>query len=641
MQRKKWIGILVFAVVIINVAFISADKATYPVAVWSGHSVWADSLLATGDNGLFIGSGDCVICHGYDTAQIASVDLLGNDINVVDDWRSTMMANSARDPFWRAKVSHENHVNPQLQEETETTCTKCHAPMGHFGAIHNGAAHYSIDEMKEDPLAMDGVSCLACHQQGIEKFGITHSGDLQFDTARVAYGPYFSPLESPMVMETGYKPVHSPHVKDAGFCATCHTLVTNVVDLEGNLTDETFVEQATYHEWQNSIYSDFDNTTSCQECHMPAIGKGQVNIVAGYETEPRAPFYLHDLVGANVFMLNILRDNIEALQIPATIENFDETISKTYDLLQNKSLNLNVEVVNRTVDSLAIDVTILNKAGHKFPSGYPSRRAFVQVLVKNAAEDTLFASGLWDDTYEVIGHDDDFEQHHQVITAEDQVQIYEMVVNDIEGNRTTVLERMATPIKDNRLPPIGFTQEHEVYDTVFVAGNALNDLDFNRDGEGAEGSGHDIVHYRIPMQGNGEEVIVEVGVYYQTAPPKWMEEMFAVSTPEIDLFKTMFDQADKTPIPVKTDFVEVQGVVPATDITVQPEWIELEIFDTEVNINAKSQHKLNVYNIAGQLIQTVEQRNNYTVYLPQTKGVYILNFVGANNQQYTRKVIVK
>jgi len=53
-------------------------------------------------------------CHGLDPTGSASVYALGNDINVVDDWRTSMMANSAKDPYWRAKVSHEITINPGI-----------------------------------------------------------------------------------------------------------------------------------------------------------------------------------------------------------------------------------------------------------------------------------------------------------------------------------------------------------------------------------------------------------------------------------------------------------------------------------------------------------------------------------------------
>ena len=34
----------------------------------------------------------------------------------------------------------------------ESTCTKCHSPMGYTQAIYNGQSGYSMAELKQDPL---------------------------------------------------------------------------------------------------------------------------------------------------------------------------------------------------------------------------------------------------------------------------------------------------------------------------------------------------------------------------------------------------------------------------------------------------------------------------------------------------------
>ena len=74
-----------------------------------------------------------------------------------------------------------------------------------------------------------------------------------------------------------------------------------------------------------------------------------------------------------------------------------------------------------------------------------------------------------------------WEPHHDVIRSEDQAQIYEMVMGDVNGDKTTVLERAKIPLKDNRLTPLGFSTSHPTYDTTLVAGVPATDIDFNRD----------------------------------------------------------------------------------------------------------------------------------------------------------------
>jgi len=202
---------------------------------------------------------------------------------------------------------------------------------------------------------------------------------------------------------------------------------------------------------------------------------------------------------------------------------------------------METQVTGRDQDTAYIAVKLSNLAGHKFPSGYPARRAFVEVVVTNAMDDTLFRSGGWDPTYEVIGHDDSWEPHHDVIRTEDQAQIYEMVMGDVNGDKTTVLERASFSLKDNRLTPLGFSTSHPSYDTTLVANVPVTDIDFNRDAMGVEGSGSDVVHYHVPMSGYLGLIRIRAKVWYQSAPPRYMQEMFTLNTEDIDAFRTMYE----------------------------------------------------------------------------------------------------
>ncbi len=596
--------------------------------------------LPEGYSDFFAASGECEVCHGFDTAHIASVDLLGNDINLVDDWRSSMMGNSARDPFWQAKVSHEVSVHPEAQEELESVCTTCHAPMARYNGIFNGQEHYSMAEMRADPLAMDGVSCLACHKQTDERLGDEHSGSLHYAAAPVAFGPYQSPLNSPMAQETGYSPLYSPHIKDSGICAGCHSLITPTVDLNGAATGQTFVEQATYHEWLNSVYNDVQ---SCQSCHMPAIEKGDVFLVAGYETEARPKFAQHTFVGANTFMLQMLRDNIDSLGLTASEDQFNESIAKANDMLLNKSVQLDVELLQRTIDTAYLELDIKNIAGHKFPSGYPSRRAFVKLTVTTEDSTVIFNSGAWDDHYEVIGQDPFFEPHYDTIRSEDQVQIYEMVVANIEDQRTTVLEQMAYPLKDNRLVPVGFTSSHEVYDTVAIAGKAMTDENFNKE-DGVEGTGGDKLYYHIPLNGIVDVLEVTAQIYYQTAPPRWMEELLATNTPEVLKFKAMFEQSDRAPIKVKEKKITLDLFVNTKDVDAAKKWLQEAYFypaEARLGVNVEQPTKVDVFNMDGRLIQHKDyQKGLINIQLHGNSGIYFIKFQSKEGRIYTKKIIL-
>ena len=80
----------------------------------------------------FTGSGNCANCHTDLT------DSAGEDVSIGSHWRSTMMANAAKDPIWQAKVASEVLRTPGLKEVIEDKCTTCHMPMAYTQANADG-----------------------------------------------------------------------------------------------------------------------------------------------------------------------------------------------------------------------------------------------------------------------------------------------------------------------------------------------------------------------------------------------------------------------------------------------------------------------------------------------------------------------
>ncbi|MCB9354880.1 MAG: hypothetical protein H6575_09985 [Lewinellaceae bacterium] len=591
------------------------------------HYTGAGGLLPIDSNIYFPTAKLCGGCHGFDPNEHALVTTEGKDVNVYDDWRSTMMANSARDPFWRAKVTHEILANPAHSLELQDKCTSCHAPSGHYQAkLRDHQQYYLLSDLYADTLGLDGVSCQTCHAQSPDLLGDLHSGALNFDTnyLRVAYGPYEIIFEPPMHDFVGITPVYGEHIHDAGLCAGCHTLITNTVDLNGVYTGNTFVEQATYHEWLNSRYDEAHDNVTCQGCHMPQL-LDEIIISANYQfLTPKFPFGLHELAGANVTMLKLMKENREALGITAAPEHFDSTIAATLRMLQQKSIDMTLETGVLHGDSAYFAVKLVNKAGHKFPSGYPSRRAWVEFEVKNAAGETVFHSGGMAPDYSLPDEAPNFEPHHNTIGDPGQVQIYELVPGDVNGQFTNLLERGHAGLKDNRLVPQGFSLDDPVYDTTTVIGAALNDPDFNLSG------GSDVVHYRIPVNGYTGALKVTARLWYQSLPPKWMAPMFAASTPEIDSFRLMFDAADRAPVLVAESALDSVFVSPVgTNVPAKPAWVK--VFPTlsrdgRVSIEAApgvQVQQVQVWNSAGRAVTA--QWNGVLLTLPQQRGVYFVS----------------
>ena len=109
-----------------------------------------------------------VHCTGCHTGLVSQT---GEDISIATDWQPSMMANSARDPYWQASVRRETQDHPMATHTIESTCATCHMPMARYHAHAVGLpatvfTHLSIGQ-KQSPLsrlAADGVSCTLCHQ---------------------------------------------------------------------------------------------------------------------------------------------------------------------------------------------------------------------------------------------------------------------------------------------------------------------------------------------------------------------------------------------------------------------------------------------------------------------------------------------
>ena len=577
-MRKQTLLFSGLALVLLGLAMIPIDESPDRYHSRVELALLQEMLLNPPvDTNLYFGtSSHCYGCHSTDFNEIGLVDSDGNDVAMFEDWSSSMMANSAKDPFWRAKVSHESVTLPEHADAIQNTCTTCHAPMGHYTAAFHGELPYTMSDLLADTLGLDGVSCSVCHMMSEQNLGDQHSGAITFDTTdRVLYGPFPIPYAPPMQLYVGFEPLYSEHILDAGICAPCHTLITGSFDLDGNPTGSTFVEQATYHEWLNSTYN--VNDVSCGRCHLPHL-TDSVLIASNYNfLEKRFPYGQHDMVGANTFMLQLMRDARFELGLLASEDAFNETIDKTFDMLQNQTLVTSLEMVANQGDTAYFEFYLENQAGHKFPSGYPSRRAFVEFVLETENGDTIFHSGAYDEQYNIPANDPNYEPHYDMINDPEQVQIYEFVAGDINGDFTTVLEHMYSPLKDNRLPPIGFFTNTPIYDTCRIIGTALSDPNFNRDP--GEGSGSDRILFAVSLEGYSGLVSASARVYYQSLPRRWVEPMFEVNTPEIDQFKGYYEEADHSPVLIDEQILEdtyVEGMVssvsqlPETEVSVYP-----------------------------------------------------------------------
>ncbi len=467
----------------------------------------------------------CVACHnGLKTKT-------GEDISIGFDWRSSIMANASRDPYWQASVRRESIDHPESVPHIENECSVCHMPIVHLQARVQGKESEIFSHLpfnpgnKDNAAAEDGVSCSVCHQVASEKLGTRASfnGEFEVDSPlskdnRPEYGPFDIDAGHKRVMQSstgGFVPTETAHIRDSALCGSCHTLITQALGKNGKEIG-SLPEQMPYLEW---LHSDYPKRNTCQSCHMPEVPE-PVAITAIFG-QPRMGMHRHVFVAANFFMQRMLNNYRQDLSVAALPQELTTAANGTVNFLQSRAARVSIRNVETESARLSFEVFVENLSGHKLPTAYPSRRAWLHVVVRDSHGHTVFESGALNPDGSIAGNDNDadplrYEPHYREITSAQQVEIYESILGDSAHHVTTGLLSAIGYLKDNRLLPSGFNKETAEKD-IAVIGGAAKDPDFNDKGS--------LVRYSVSAGGATGPFQIEAELWYQPIGFRWAHNL--------------------------------------------------------------------------------------------------------------------
>jgi|Deesub1362A_J573_1020465.scaffolds.fasta_scaffold00051_126 hypothetical protein len=444
----------------------------------------------------------CYFCHGN-----------YSNYSPYDTWRGSMMSHAGRDPIFLAALAISNKDFDGIAEVGDY-CLRCHTPKAWLEGRSKPVDGSALSEAEKD---FDGVICDFCHRM-VDPF--TEEGKkLQTNGTVDAYhNSQF--IVSPQSTKRGpYQPIATGHVSEysdfhtrSDFCGTCH-------DIDNPLYGNEPLER-TYTEWRYSaygLYASDGNQVSCQDCHMPAVEDGFACAIREARVL-RDKVYRHDFAGGSTCVQDMLvylydiKDQTTLKALQKSKENAEKMLQSAAELeLSKDGGNLKVKVINR--------------AGHKLPTGYSEGR-IMWVNVK-----------FYDSNGKIIKESGKYDPEEARLLVDPELKTYEIKPGiKYVGITEALPDRLGIPegpsfhfaannyiYYDNRIPPAGFrNKDYEEY-KAYIRGASY-----------ADGQNWDITLYSIPQN----SVSAEVRLYYQSLSREYVEFLYAENlNNDIDFFK--------------------------------------------------------------------------------------------------------
>ena len=472
----------------------------------------------------------CDNCHGgYNT-----------DVEPAFNWRGSMMAQAARDPFFFAAMAVAN----QDAADSGDLCIRCHSPAGWLEgrSIPTDGSALNLNDRQ-------GVQCDFCHKL-VKPAPLSvnpYPADWDYSTRTWAqdqnYLATLSPIPSwnangayvadasnakrgPFVDTAArHQMYYSPYHQDAALCGACHDVGNPAFSRQADGTympnnfgrradfdngdfdpAKMFPVERTYSEWKRSAFAaggvDMGGrfggnkrvVSTCQDCHMPDV----TGVGANKSGTPiRTDLARHDFAGGNTFIPLTL-----AALWPGEVNQaaLATGVLRARTLLQNAA-----SVTASSAAAGVLRVRVTNETGHKLPSGYPEgRRIWINVKTFTGLGVVASESGAYDFATATL-------------MADAGLKTYE-IKPGLSATLASALGLSAGPsfhfvlnntiYKDSRIPPRGFTNQAFAAIQSPPVGYSY-----------ADGQYWDDTDYVLPQGAT----YAEVRLYYQTTSREYVE----------------------------------------------------------------------------------------------------------------------
>lgn len=442
---------------------------------------------------------------------------------------------------------------------------------GPFDVIEKPMQHALNITPKQNDFIKNSQMCGTCHTINLPNIGANINPEhsvLNASETNPAFQAYDHSLEQSTFLE--WQNSRFAEAETLQSCQDCH-MKGNFESYDGSIKLDQVVTQIAAIE--DNQYPDVDEDLSDSELTVPL----------------RDDYKRHTHVGLNGFLLEMFKQFEPVLGVApksymtdASVAGVDLALESMKIQARDDTASVKIENAKWQGNTLVANVSTQNKAGHRFPSGVAFRRAFIEFkimdgdkvvwasgqtnpagVITNTAGIPLATEFFYDNQnacqpYETNGvfNINSFNQaqplrnqpHHQVITQDTQVQIYEELNLNKDCNFTTSFVHRVHNVKDNRLLPMGwkpsswFASQGELMQQFMAATdpeNVGNDPDYQMPSS-QPFAGKDTLQYRISLpKYAGKSLSVAATLYYQAIPPYWLKQRFDLA-PNGDATKRLY-----------------------------------------------------------------------------------------------------
>jgi hypothetical protein len=241
---------------------------------------------------------------------------------------------------------------------------------------------------------------------------------------------------------------------------------------------------------------------------------------------------VHEFIGGNAWVPQILQNPLWRLNSPDTAE-LNNTIVQAQAMLQ-KAATVTVTLTTGGSNKIA-RVRIINESGHKLPTGYPEgRRMWLNLKAYDDNDMLLFESGAYDPATAILTQDAQLKVYEAKLGLTPELAALDPGLMAGESFHFVLNN---TYLKDNRIPPRGYTQAAFDQNGLRPVGATYADYQY-----------WDDTTYTVPL--NTKRVVAVL--YYQTASKDYIDFLRTEGGLDGTALGQLWDASKSSPVEMVT-----------------------------------------------------------------------------------------